>query len=186
MKIGNTLKRYLLKDENSNVPYAEEETHDKLYMSQDKSYHKCEEMISNMHMNKNKGFVAPHKPILLLAILEMIKKGKLENETIILNKSLKEEFALSWDKYVVENCPFSPTCKTPFIHMDSESFWNLVDPHTAIIDIELFEIMRNPSYRFKIEDMLIDMVKCGLKPNSKDKINTTKLLTSLLFLGAIA
>lgn len=92
-----------------------------------------------------RGFVAPHKPVLLLAIMSQLEEGKLTTNRIILSKDLIAKFAWIWSRYVddgnqrskmmvadgleleiVRNYPFKCNIANPFYHMEHEPFWRLV------------------------------------------------------------
>lgn len=72
--------------------------------------------------NKEK---APHKPILLLAVIELISKGNIIDNRIFFNSSLIEQFNKIWSILVDKNSRYSPTIINPFIALDSDGFWKL-------------------------------------------------------------
>jgi putative restriction endonuclease len=67
---------------------------------------------------------APHKPILLLAILELVRKGEIRSNRIAITPELVLEFKSIWSKLVIT--PHIPNFALPFYHMGSEPFWKLV------------------------------------------------------------
>lgn len=67
---------------------------------------------------------APHKPILLLAILELVRKGEIRNNRITITPELVLEFKSIWSRLVVT--PHNPNFALPFYHMKSEPFWKLI------------------------------------------------------------
>jgi len=67
---------------------------------------------------------APHKPILLLAIINLIKKGEINNNFIEISPELVLEFKEIWSKLV--ETPHTPNFALPFYHMKSEPFWKLI------------------------------------------------------------
>jgi putative restriction endonuclease len=120
---------------------------------------------------------APHKPILLLAVLELVRKGELYANRIEITPELVLEFKTIWSKLVVT--PHTANFSLPFFHMKSEPFWRLVTnagmtiPITssnsikslgalkesvafAEIDKDLFELMKDPVNHAVIEDALLD------------------------------
>jgi len=74
---------------------------------------------------------APHKPILLLAILELVRKGEIINNRIEITPELVLEFKSIWSKLVVTQ--HSPNFALPFFHMKIEAFWRLVTKAGMII-----------------------------------------------------
>jgi putative restriction endonuclease len=67
---------------------------------------------------------APHKPILLLAILEGVRRAEINSNRIYITPELMLCFRELWAKLVLtqHNLNFS----LPFFHMRSEPFWKLV------------------------------------------------------------
>lgn len=116
--------------------------------------------------NKNGG--APHKPILLLSIINLYEIGLIYNNQIFILPELVSSFKSNWSKLVVSNhhCIFT----LPFYHMNSEPFWklipnvgcekwieskssmrSLINLITAVkftfIDLELSKLLNNLEYR---------------------------------------
>ena len=92
-----------------------------------------------------RGVKAPHKPLLLLAILNLYKRGSLENHQILLSDELVAEFKRLWREYIGEpntkssvivaeglamdvspRYPFKCSIENPYYHLQSEPFWKLV------------------------------------------------------------
>lgn len=120
---------------------------------------------------------APHKPVLLLAILELIRKGEILNNRIVITPELVLEFKSIWSRLVVT--PHIPNFALPFYHMKSEPFWKLVTysgmeiPVTssnsirslnalkesvafAEIDAAVFAQMLDPLHRTVLEESMLD------------------------------
>jgi putative restriction endonuclease len=66
---------------------------------------------------------APHKPFLLLAILDLIAQGVITREFVEPSFELAETFAGYWSR--VMPLGTSGIMAYPFYHMDSEPFWQL-------------------------------------------------------------
>lgn len=66
---------------------------------------------------------APHKPILLLSVLQMIRKGEIVTNRIEITPELVLAFKSNWQALVTTNhtCNFA----LPFFHSKSEPFWKL-------------------------------------------------------------
>jgi putative restriction endonuclease len=132
---------------------------------------------------------APHKPILLLAVLELVRKGELYANRIEITLELVLEFKTIWSKLVVT--PHTANFSLPFFHMKSEPFWRLVTnagmtiPITssnsikslgalkesvafAEIDKDLFELMKDPVNHAVIEEALLDQYF----PETKSRFRT--------------
>lgn len=76
---------------------------------------------------------APHKPILLLAIMELVRKGEISNNRIGITPELVLEFKSIWSRLVIT--PHIPNFALPFYHMKSERFWKLVTYSGIVIPV---------------------------------------------------
>ena len=65
--------------------------------------------------------VAPHKPLLLLAIIELIERGQIQENKIPLSPNLAETFIKYWSKVTNRK----PNIALPFFHLKSDGFWHL-------------------------------------------------------------
>lgn len=123
---------------------------------------------------KNGG--APHKPILLLSILEAIKQGYIRSTRIEITPELVLLFKDIWSLLVVtkHDCRFP----LPFYHLRSEPFWELI-PNSgcevwveskaamrsfsnlytavafALLDKELYQLMCNDDTNNLLKEVLI-------------------------------
>lgn len=132
-----------------------------------------------------KGEKAPHKPILLLAMIDRVEQlvsmgvagHRMINQSLIdLNPKLEQFFYKNWNQYVKSEL-FAPSFSTPFFHMESESFWKLAlktgakpqgsqgESHLykyylgAYIDEELMLLLLEKDIRNELRNLLIDMVQ---------------------------
>jgi putative restriction endonuclease len=71
---------------------------------------------------------APHKPLLLLSVLDLFEQGAVESNLIELTSDLGELFSQYW----VKVAPFDRrgNIVLPFFHLRSEGFWHLL-PRTG-------------------------------------------------------
>jgi putative restriction endonuclease len=120
---------------------------------------------------------APHKPVLLLSILQAVERLLIDQNRIDITPELVSLFSANWSSLVVTNhhCRFF----LPFYHLSSESFWKLVPRpgyevllssksgvksfsglHAAVeyalIDEELFLLMKNPVSNAILQNFLLD------------------------------
>lgn len=79
--------------------------------------------FSRLRRDRKKGG-APHKPVLLLAVIDLFEKGLLKNGYIDLSPELIRSFKTIWSKVV--SSPHDPNFALPFYHMKSEPFWELL------------------------------------------------------------
>lgn len=67
---------------------------------------------------------APHKPVLLLAIINLVRNGEITNNRISITFELVLEFKEIWSKIV--ETPHTANFALPFYHLKSEPFWKLI------------------------------------------------------------
>lgn len=79
--------------------------------------------LTKLNRATNNGIKAPHKPILLLSILQLIRKGEITSNRIFITPELVLAFKSNWNTLVTTNniCTFA----LPFFHLKSEPFWHL-------------------------------------------------------------
>ena len=129
--------------------------------------------FAHLNVNKKGGQIAPHKPLLLLAIMDLVEQGIINSNRIELTDELVSTFDRKKRILTPNVRHFKPVIGTPFFHMQYEPFWQLVPrnpmdkPDTtavstlqkfyvyAEIDQELFLIMQNPTYRQLLRDILL-------------------------------
>ena len=71
---------------------------------------------------KNGG--APHKPILILSLIEQFEKQSIYNNQIYISPELVSSFKTHWTELVKSN--HHPIFALPFYHLNSEPFWKLI------------------------------------------------------------
>ena len=137
----------------------------------------------NRGYNKDLGR-APHKPILLLAVLQLIKKGILTSNRIFISAELLLAFRTTWRQLV--DTGHTPHFALPFFHLRSEPFWFLVSKpgknfsltksksiksfknlketiSYAEMDKDLFLLLQNPVSQLLFQQLLLD----NYFPNTK-------------------
>lgn len=76
--------------------------------------------IKRLRVDRAHG-VAPHKPLLLLAVIELIERGQIRENKIPLSPDLAEVFIKYWSKVTDRR----PNIALPFFHLKSDGFWHL-------------------------------------------------------------
>lgn len=118
------------------------------------------EMASNLNRNKYKGCFAPHKAVMIMAIMELVESANITSNVIHLDKELKDKFKEVWQKVVPVGGPFKCEYRNPFTYMDSEPFWDLsTDKDKAFITWEAFYAFSHEASRSAIKDYLIRSIK---------------------------
>lgn len=120
--------------------------------------------------------IAPHKPILLLSVIEQIRKGIITKNQIYLSPEIIQTFLKYWNHLgsPIHNSDIS----RPFFHMKSGKFWHLwansgyekivfskIKLKTfaevqrtvkyAYLDEELFEVLQKPLARASLVTVLV-------------------------------
>ena len=87
------------------------------------------EAFSHLHTAKVKRRKAPHKAVLLLAIMDLVESKVIRYPRIELTDGLVRKFNSVWKRYLGESSIFTPDITKPYFHMQYEPFWNLVEKH---------------------------------------------------------
>lgn len=113
--------------------------------------------FGRMNCNKRKGETAPHKAVLLLAVIEEVRLGHITNGFVPLNDQMVAAFKREWRRYVGESELFNPVFETPFFHLDYEPFWELMkrEPFKVMREYSLPRLREN-FFGAKIPDELCD------------------------------
>jgi putative restriction endonuclease len=125
----------------------------------------------------NKGLgKAPHKPILLLSICQLINNNIIPSNKIFITPELVLAFKTNWNNYV--DSKHIPNFSLPFFHLRSEPFWNIVaipgfqieltksksiksfrnlkeNVAFAEIDKELFELLQNTDTNLTFQEFIL-------------------------------
>ena len=153
------------------------------------------DLFTHLNVNKMGGQVAPHKPILLLAIMDLVECEMIMLPQIELKEALIAAFKWNWVRLVQKEIRFKPVIGTPFYHMGGEPFWKLVPkdpsyaPNTtnvttlrehyeyAEIDSELFVLMLDADARQRLRKVLIET--CLTNHNQTDNENLSQIEIAL-------
>jgi putative restriction endonuclease len=94
-------------------------------MNKDESYwlHK----LATLRIDRSTNDPAPHKPLLLLVIIEMAEKGEIDGRDILLSPDLAFRFSAFWS-VVAHRRKQKPEVRLPFHHLKSSEIW---EPLTA-------------------------------------------------------
>ena len=142
----------------------------------------CIQQLSHLSTAVIMGKQAPHKAVLLLAIMDLIESGDISTPQIILTKQLEEAFEKEWNLYIGAPLVFKCKVATPFWHMQNEPFYSLnlksgdsisdfKSPYSvrrlreetyAVIDRDLFRLMQKGKSRAEFRELLINTYLQGL------------------------
>src|SRR5438477_10508811 len=79
--------------------------------------------LANLKVDKVRGDPAPHKPLLLLVILELAEQGLLPNQVLPLTPELAFRFCTYWS-IVASRRKQRPDVRYPFFHLKSDGCWS--------------------------------------------------------------
>jgi len=82
--------------------------------------------IASLRLDKARGDPAPHKPLLLLAILDLAEQGELSAGVLPLSPELAFRFLTYWSVVATRRAT-RPDVRLPFHHLQSEGFWTSCD-----------------------------------------------------------
>ncbi|WP_228282436.1 HNH endonuclease [Rubrobacter tropicus] len=117
---------------------------------------------------------APHKPLLLLCVLDLFESGKVFSNLVEITDDLAELFGRYWERVL----PFgrSGNLALPFFHLQSDGFWHLLPKHEdarigpqisslsrlqeevlgARLDEDLYDFVLIKEYRDRLRSVLIE------------------------------
>lgn len=88
-------------------------------------------LFRNLNSDRRSGdertnFRAPHKPLLLLAVLDRFDEGQVTTNLIELSPDLGELFTLYWSRVFPPQTGKRGNIAMPFWHLRSDKFWHLL------------------------------------------------------------
>lgn len=134
-------------------------------------------LFKKIRVNKTKAKgESPHKPILLLAVMDGFENDFLNSQIIEISPELVAAFKARWAELVKEN-HHRPRFSLPFFHLKSAKFWHLIPNHGyekilnqsriasflqlkqsiqyALIDEELFLLLNHKASREILKKVLL-------------------------------
>lgn len=123
---------------------------------------------------------APHKPILLLAILKSVESKVITSNRIYITPELIMNFRELWSKLVTTKHQMN--FALPFFHMQSEPFWRIITKPGAFIPLTSSHSIKSlGSLNESIQHAEIDKELWDLMMNGQTNLTLTKLLLSTYF-----
>lgn len=132
--------------------------------------------VTNMKCMPYNGFIAPHKAIFLLTIIEAIRCNYQKDNRIYPTKRMEETYRILWNKYVPKDWPFTMNFFQPYAHMSGERFYEIVKVNErakfninlnwtsvqasryikyGILEERLFELLKNKQFANRVTDSLL-------------------------------
>lgn len=104
--------------------------------------------FSQLRIDRSHGSPAPHKPIMLLSIIELIERGVISLNEIELTPEIVSTFLNYWNVLYPEQ---RGIVALPFFHLKSDGFWHLL-PNTGYE--KSFKLIRHIKSSYQIRDMV--------------------------------
>jgi len=82
------------------------------------------ERLYDLRRDKRGTHERPHKPVLLLSIIDLLDRGLIKENRVVLSEDLIATFKRYFA--VVQNEDDRPTVQNPFFHLCGDGFWQLV------------------------------------------------------------
>jgi putative restriction endonuclease len=104
--------------------------------------------FNKLRVDRTHGAPAPHKPILILSILQAISLKQIRSPKVYLTPELISIFKANWSHLVVStkhHCAIS----YPFFYMKSEGFWRLV-PNDSVYNLESLGSTIKSTYKLSL------------------------------------
>ena len=121
--------------------------------------------IAHLRLDRARGDPAPHKPLLLLAVLDLAEQGALDADALPLSPELAFRFLIYWT-VVAARRTTRPDVRLPFHHLQSDGFWTSCDeagnpsPDRKLTRFarparDFVAFARDPAYRDQARRLLI-------------------------------
>jgi putative restriction endonuclease len=120
--------------------------------------------IAKLKIDRAHGDPAPHKPLLLLVVLDLAEQNELP-EILSLSSELAFRFYTYWS-IVASRRSQRPDIRLPFHHLQTDGFWSAVDKrgypspdkkltHFARLSSDFYQLTKDPGSRDKLRHILI-------------------------------
>ena len=133
------------------------------------------ERLYNLRRDKRGSHERPHKPVLLLSILDLLDRGRVKANEIALTPDLVKTFRRYFD--LVRREDDQPSIENPFYFLAGDGFWKLQKPGEGPLykpgdassppsmsilrsaaghfDSPLWDLMQNPASRNQLREALV-------------------------------
>jgi putative restriction endonuclease len=109
--------------------------------------------LAKLNPDKARGDPAPHKPLLLLVLLDLAARGQVRGDVLPLTPELAFRFCEVW-RIVAHRRTQRPDVRYPFHHLKTNGFWRAIgadgrpSPHRNLTRIVAFD----PDFRSRLND----------------------------------
>lgn len=158
------------------------------------SLQKYIKLFSKLRVDRTHGVAAPHKPVLLLSVLQLYQNKLVNDNRIYITPDLVSLFKVIWSLLVVSN----NNCNIayPYYHLKSSSFWKLIPKRNynnqnlkvsfssinasfecAVIDDDLYNLMMDIKSNSILQEVLLETYF----PQTKDRFKNPEQEQTKLF-----
>jgi putative restriction endonuclease len=122
--------------------------------------------LATLRIDRARGNPAPHKPLLLLVIIEMAEKGEITSREISISPDLAFRFSVYWS-VVAQRRKQPPEARLPFHHLGSSGIWQPLTADSesspdkklttmARFNSNFFDCLANQKFRDLARQILIE------------------------------
>lgn len=125
--------------------------------------------IQKLRIDRASGKPAPHKPLLLLTVIDLIEQGAIQKNRIVPSPQLVESFLKYWNLLSNE----SARVYLPFFHLRSSRFWHLypkLEQENLLATIHQFKSMSQLASVVSHASLDEDLFVLLLKPDTREVI----------------
>ncbi len=125
-----------------------------------------------LKVDRSHGVPAPHKPILLLSVLQLYKSGVIKDNRVYITPELVALFKANWSLLVISNhhCNIA----YPFYHLKSSAFWKLI-PKPSAVFINFQVSLSNLNSLIECAQIPEDLFSLAVSPQSNNALTDTIL-----------
>jgi len=131
--------------------------------------------LYNLRRDKRGTHERPHKPVLILSVLDLLDKGKLSQNQVPFDDALIQTFRRYFD--AVKQHDDKPTIENPYYFLSGDGFWTIQKPGDAPLyqagnassppsigtlrqtagrfDPQLWQLMQDPASRAQLREALV-------------------------------
>lgn len=148
-------------------------------MTKDLTYYA--KRFANLRVDKARG-TAPHKPILLLTVLDLFEKGLITRNEIYLSPELTANFLKFWHHFV--DSDHHSNIALPFFHLTGDKFWHLMpNPGFEATIQARVKIRTLPALQSAVKYAYLDGELFALLQISQSRQELTRILIQAWFPG---
>jgi putative restriction endonuclease len=136
--------------------------------------------FAKLRVDKASGKPAPHKPILLLAVIDLFEQDIIQRNEIYLSPDLTANFLKFWHRLV--STDHHSNIALPFFHLTGDKFWHLMPNPGFEPTIKARVKLRTlPSLRSAVKYAYLDAALFHLLSETKTRAELTRVLIQTWF-----